>query len=190
MDIANIFSSKTRKALFQLYFSNPDNEYYLRQLERILNIPVSMIRKELLRLEKDGVFISAKKGNLVYYSLNKSYALFDELKSIVFKTVGVKGLLKKRLNAINGAEVAFIYGSFAKNEENANSDIDLFIIGKIDEDRLAREMNSLEKILKREINYSLYTRKDFREKKKENDAFILELLENPKVFLIGEKHEL
>ena len=77
--------------MFRLYFSNPDNEYYLRELERLLETPVSMIRKELLRLEAEGMFLSKKRGNLTYFYLNKSYPLFDELKSIVFKTVGVQG---------------------------------------------------------------------------------------------------
>ena len=128
MDIANVFKSKTRKTLFRLYFSNPESEYYLRELERILEIPVSMIRKELLRLEEDGIFISAKKGNLTYFYLNKSYPLFSELKSIVFKTIGIKGLLKAVLEKIKDIKTAFIYGSFAKNEESAKSDIDLFIL--------------------------------------------------------------
>ena len=58
MDISKIFKSKTRKELFRLYFTNPDHEYYLRELERLLDIPVSMIRKELNRLEEDGIFLS------------------------------------------------------------------------------------------------------------------------------------
>lgn len=89
MDIGKLFKSKTRKELFRLYFTNPDNRYYLRELERLLNIPVSMIRKELMNLEEEGVFASAKAGNLTYYFLNKSYPLFDELKSIVFKTITI-----------------------------------------------------------------------------------------------------
>ncbi|MFH1259448.1 MAG: hypothetical protein ABII74_06535, partial [Elusimicrobiota bacterium] len=125
MDIAKIFKSKTRKELFRLYFTNPDHEYYLRELEKLFNIPVSMIRKELVNLEEDGIFVSKKKANLVYYFLNKSYPLFEELKSIVFKTIGIQGLLKEIIQKIKGIEVAFIYGSFAKKEENAKSDIDL-----------------------------------------------------------------
>jgi predicted transcriptional regulator len=58
MNVSNIFNSKTRKALFKLYFTNPESEYYLRGLERLLDIPVSMIRKELMRLEQEGVFLS------------------------------------------------------------------------------------------------------------------------------------
>lgn len=190
MDITSIFKSKTRKALFRLFFTNPESEYYLRELERILDIPVSMIRKELLRLEEAGIFTSSRKGNLVYFSLNKSYPLFHEMKSMVFKTIGIKGLLKSIFEKTKAVEAVFIYGSFAKNEENAQSDIDLFIMGNIEEGVLLTEVRRLEKVLKREINYSLYTRHDFKEKKKEKDPFISDLLANPKIFILGDKNAL
>lgn len=190
MDIAKIFKSRTRKELFRIYFTNPDNEYYLRELERIFNIPVSMIRKELTSLEDAGIFVSSKKGNLVYYSLNKSYPLFEELKSIVFKTIGIQGLLKESLSKVKGIEVAFIYGSFAKKEEATISDIDLFIVGGIDDSRLLREIRRLEEVLKREINYSIFTRDEFKKKVKETDSFIIDLLENPKIFIVGSKDDL
>ena len=190
MDISKIFNSKTRKELFRLYFTNPDDEYYLRELERVLNIPVSMIRKELNRLEEDGIFLSRRKGNSTYYLLNKSYPLFDELKSIVFKTIGVQGLLREMLSKKKGIEVAFIYGSFAKYEETARSDIDLFIVGKLEETRLLREINKLERKLKREINYSIFRGDEFKQKVEEKDSFIMDLLKNPKVFLIGDQRDL
>lgn len=190
MDIAKIFTSKTRKELFRLYFTNPDREYYLRELERILGIPVSMVRKELLHLEQDGIFSSKKQGNLTYFYLNKDYPLFEELKSIVDKTIGVQGLLRKTLQTIEKIEIAFIYGSYAKREESAASDIDLFIIGDINEDALVTVIRKAEKILKREINYGLYARQDFQKKKQEGESFILELMKNPKIFLIGDEDAL
>jgi predicted nucleotidyltransferase len=91
---------------------------------------------------------------------------------------------------MKGIEVAFIYGSFAKHEETAKSDIDLLIIGKIDDSRLLREINKLEEILKREINYSIFRREEFKQKMKEKDSFIKDLLKNPKIFLIGEQNDL
>lgn len=190
MDTSNLFKSKARKALFKLYFTNPDSEFYLRELERMLSIPVSMIRKELLRLEKENVFVSYKKGNLTYYKVNKSYPLFSELKSIVFKTIGVQGLLEEALRKIEGIETAFIYGSYAKASEKAGSDIDLCIIGNINEDMLVCKINELEKVLKREINYIMYTSKEFAEKKRKKDPFITELIQNSKIMLIGEKNDL
>jgi predicted nucleotidyltransferase len=190
MDISKLFKSKTRKELFRLYFTNPEQEYYLRELERILQTPVSMIRKELTRLEEEGLFLSRKKGNLTYYLLDQSYPLFDELKSIVFKTIGIQGSLREILSRMGGIEVAFIYGSFAKHEEVGRSDIDLFIIGKVDENRLLREINKLEKVLKREINYNLFQRDEFNRKRKGKDPFITDLLKNPKIFLIGDPNDL
>lgn len=185
MDISNIFRSKTRKELFKLFFTNPDGEYYLRELERLLAIPVSMVRKELMKLHAQGMFKVRQRGNLSLYSIDKGYPLYEEFKKIVFKSIGIQGALKEVLSKIKGVEVAFIYGSYAKDEARALSDIDLFIIGKVDESKLISSINKLESELKREINYSLYSRKDFLEKKRKKNAFISDLVENPKIFVIG-----
>jgi len=190
MDLTKIFKSKTRKALFRLYFTNPEKMYYLRELERILEIPVSMLRKELLSLEKSSIFISQKKGNLTYYFVNKSYPLFEEFKSIVSKTVGVEGTLKTHLEKIKGISAAFIYGSYAKKQDVALSDIDLFILGTPNETKLISTINRIEPRLKREINYNLYTKKDFQKKKSDHDPFIEEVIREAKIFLIGDARAL
>ena len=190
MDITHIFKSKTRQALFQLYFTNPLSAYYLRELERLLNIPVSIIRKELVRLEKEGLFLSKRRGNLLFFYLNKDYPLFNELKNIVRKTIGIEGLLRQVINSINGIEIAFIYGSFAKNKEKPTSDIDLLIVGNIDEDELISKINQIEKSIKREINYVLFSPKEFRLKRKNKDVFIQDILKNKKIMLKGKIDEL
>lgn len=190
MDIANIFKSKTRRSIFRIYFTNPENRYYLRELERLFRIPVSMIRKELVRLEKDGIFCSEKKGNLIFYFLNKEYPLFDELRSIVFKTIGVQGLIKTTLQNIRGIRTAFLYGSFARNEISITSDVDLCIIGEIDENILIKEIGKLETQLKREINYTLYTNEEFKKKRQIKDSFVKDVLKNPKIILVEKKDDL
>ena len=190
MDIQNIFKSKVRKEIFRIYYTNPDKEYYLRELERTLRLPVSMIQRELRNLEKTGVFAHRKQGNLVYYYLNKNYPLFDEFKSIISKTIGAQGLIKDVLNKVDGIKVAFLYGSFAKNEENADSDIDLFLVGNIDERKIVNEINQLEKILKREINYTIYRPVEFHKKLQKREGFIVDVMENLKIYLIGDENEL
>ncbi|MCK4463221.1 MAG: nucleotidyltransferase domain-containing protein [Candidatus Omnitrophica bacterium] len=190
MDITKIFKSKARQAIFRLYFTNPDKGFYLRELERELEIPVSMLRKELIALEKKGLFSSSKQGNLLYYNLNKEFPIYNELKIIVFKTIGIQAALSKILLPLKGIEAAFIYGSYAKNADNAKSDIDLFIIGNPDEDALVEKINNLEKNLKREINYSIYSRNDFEKKKNQKDSFIEDVLKNKKIFLAGGKNGL
>jgi predicted nucleotidyltransferase len=185
-----LIKSKLRKDLLGLYFTNPDKEYYLRELERIINFPVGNIRRELMRLESKGLFTFRRQGNLVYYSLNKSHPLFKALKDLIFKTIGGEGKLRGVLRRIKGIKLAFIYGSFAKGTERTASDIDLFIVGNVNEEKLIREISKAEATLKREINYSLYSPKDLEKKKKEKDYFIKELIREPKIFLIGEENGL
>ena len=181
MNIFNLSKSKLRKDLLNLYFLNLKKGYYLRELEKILGHSVANIRKELIRLEKDGLFTVEKKGNMTYYHLNKSFSLYKELKNIVEKTLGLKDILINALKNVSGIDMAFIYGSFAKEEEHGKSDIDLFIIGKFDENDLIPEVKNLERKLQREINYTFYTRKEYEMKKKEGNAFIRDVLGKPKI---------
>ena len=190
MDMFRIAKSKLREELLVLYFTNPNKKYYLRELERILNFSVGNIRRELLKLENAGLFLSENKGNLVYYYLNQSYTLFDELKSIIFKTSGAPKMLQNFLEKFNGISQAFIYGSFAQREEREGSDIDLLIIGKVDEDKLIEVISKLERKLQREINYAIYRKEDFKKKKKEDNPFILDILKEKKIFLIGDENGL
>lgn len=190
MDLFSIKKSKLREDLLTLYFTNPHKKYYLRELERILNYPVANIRRELSKLESTGLFLRESKGNLVYYYLNQSYPLYNELKNIIFKTSGVPKILRDVLVKFPGITQAFIYGSFAKGEEKEGSDIDLLIIGKVNEDKLIEELNNLEGKLQREINYTIYNQDDFDRKKKEGNTFILDITKGKKIFLMGDENEL
>jgi len=190
MDMFRITKSKLREELLALYFTNPNKKYYLRELERLLNFSVGNIRRELIKLESTGLFLSENKGNLVYYYLNQSYPLFEELKSIIFKTSGAPKMLQNFLEKFNGISHAFIYGSFAKGEEKEDSDIDLLIIGEVNEDKLIEMISKLERKLQREINYAIYEKENFSKKKKEDNSFILDILKEKKIFLIGEENEL
>jgi predicted nucleotidyltransferase len=107
----------------------------------------------------------------------------------VFKTIGVQGLLREVLSKIKGIEVALIYGSFAKHDETAKSDIDLLIVGTFDDSRLLREVNKLEKVLKREINYSLFRRDELKKKLNEKDPFVIDLRQHPKIFVVGGEND-
>jgi predicted nucleotidyltransferase len=185
-----ISKSKIRQDLLSLFFTNPSQKYYLRELQRILGYSAGSIRRELLRFQKDNLFDTQKVGNLLYYSLNTKHPLFEELKSIVSKTVGVEGSLKKALSPVKKIKIAFIYGSFATKRERATSDIDLMIIGDPDTSYLNEKISELEKRLKREINPTVYSLEEYKTKKRARSGFILELLKNPKIMLIGKEDDL
>lgn len=190
MDLFKLTKSKTREKIFQLFFSDIDKKYYLRELERILNLPVGNIRRELLSLKKAGLFDRQEIGKQVYYFLNKKSSVFEEFKKIVSKTIGVEGFLKNELAKIGGIKIAFLYGSFAKTREDSFSDIDLFIIGQINEDDLVKVITKAEKELSREINYVIFTDNDLKKKIKSRGAFLKDVIYGKKIFLIGFKDEL
>lgn len=158
---------------------------YLREVSAILKEDPGNLSKEFNKLEKEGIFISARRGNQKYFSLNKKYPLYKEFKSIIFKTIGVEGSLREIIENTEGILFSFIYGSFAQNKENSKSDIDLLIVGNPDEDRLIQRIEHLEKRLQREINYNVYPKKEFKERIRKNDLFILNILKRPKIILRG-----
>ncbi len=190
MDLFRITKSKLREELLVLYFTNPNKKYYLRELERILSFSVGNIRRELIKLGSTGLFLRENKGNLVYYYLNKSYPLFKELRGIIFKTSGAPKILHNVLEKFDDIDRAFIYGPFTKGKERKGSDIDLLIIGKVNEDRLFEEIDKLERKLQREINYAIYGKEDFNKKKEGGNPFISDILKEKKIFIIGDENGL
>ena len=185
-----ISKSKIRQALLALFFTNPSQKYYLQELSRMLGYSAGSIRRELLRFQTDDLFNTNRVANLLYYSINTKHPLYKELKSIVSKTVGVEGSLKKTLSSFKKIKIAFIYGSFATRREKAASDIDLMIIGEPNTSLLNEKIIELEKGLKREINQTIYSLKEYKAKKKAKSGFILDLLKKQKIMLIGKENDL
>ena len=186
MDIFNIGRSKTRKAILQLYFSHPEKKYYLRQLEKILHFPVQNIRRELINLEKNGMFKREKSGNQVYYFLNRESPIYSDIRNIISKTIGIENQLRESLSEVSGTKNAFVFGSFADGTQDSLSDIDIMIIGDVSEDALIERISKLENKIEREINYHIYGEKEFGEQRKEQNSFISKILLKPVVFLIGD----
>jgi predicted nucleotidyltransferase len=184
MDIFNIGKSKTRKAILQLYFSNPEKKYYLRELEKKLHYPVQNIRRELINLEKKGMFKKEREGKQLYYFLNKDSPLYNDIKNIINKTIGIEMQLSGALSSLTGIKKAFIFGSFADGTEDALSDIDIMIIGSVNEESLIDKISKLEDKLDREINYHIYSVKEFNEKRNKKNSFIDNILSKPVINLI------
>ena len=177
--------SRLRQKLFTYFFTNPNENLYLREIAVILKEDPGNLSKELAKLEAEGLFIAQVRGRQKYFSLNKKHTLFKELKSIVFKTLGVEGSLRAIIEHTDGISLSFIYGSFAEGKENTASDIDLLIVGEPDEDQLLPKIEQLEKKLQREINYNIYPEKEYKEKIKSNNSFVDNVRKRPKIILKG-----
>jgi predicted nucleotidyltransferase len=190
IEIFQLTKSKVRQSLLTLFFTNAERKYYLRELERLLGCSAGNIRRELLRLQASRLFNTQRTGNLLFYSLNQGHPLFDELKSIVSKTIGVEASLRSALSSFENIAVALIFGSFASNSEKEMSDIDVLIIGKPDMRGLNEKIRELEQSLKREINLTVYPPREYRSKKGTKSGFILDILKKPKIMLIGREDAL
>ncbi|MBU1487448.1 nucleotidyltransferase domain-containing protein [bacterium] len=184
------FTSKTKVKVLALFLTHPEEQFYVRQIERELKEPITAVRRELIKLEEVGFLNTFREGNLRYYRVNQKFPLYPELKNIILKTAGMGDLLRENLKKVGKIKQAFIYGSTALGEERKDSDIDLMIIGKVREDELNRLISQLEDRLAREINYSIFSPEEFRVRKLASDPFISHVLENKKVLLIGDEDEL
>ena len=177
--------SKARQRLLAYYFTNPTARLHLRDLAERLSIDASNLSKELARLEREGLFRSEVSGHQKYFQLNRKYPLFDEVQGIVTKTIGAVPLLAQYLKKVEGIEEAYLYGSFARNQQDAASDVDVLVIGNPAEEALAQVVHTLERKLGREINYKVLTRKEVGSRRARKDAFLENVWHNKRVSLVG-----
>lgn len=191
--IADSLFTKTQQKVMGLLFRKPDTSFYLNEIVRLADMGKGTIKRELDKMTQAGLLTVKRIGNQTHYQANPASPVYDELISISRKTFGLADIIRQALQANDSfpsegsIQNAFIYGSIAKGEDTAKSDIDLMIIG----DNLAYTdmMNILipiEKELQRPINPSIYTFEDFKKKLNEKNSFIVRVLEQEKINVIGD----
>lgn len=181
--------SKARQQLLAYYFTNPTARLHLRDLAQRLNIDPSNLSKEFGRLEREGLFRSEVIGRQKYFQLNREYPLFNEVRKIVAKTIGAPRLISQSLKKVEGIDEAYLYGSFARNQQDAASDIDVLVIGDPSEEVLAQTARNLERQLGREINYTVLTPKELKSRRARKDAFLENVWHNERVSLVSPDEE-
>lgn len=176
--------SNLRKALLAHLYSNRSTRFYVRQMAAMLGVDPTNLSRELSRLEKEGLLQSEIEGRQRYYSINRGYPYLKPLFTMLQGSVGIIPAIKDALQDIEGIDNAYIYGSFAKNGADASSDIDLLIIGEPEHGLLASEVRRVEKMLKREVNYTVLKPRELRSKLKAHDPFISDIWHGPRITLI------
>lgn len=180
-----LITSKLKSKILSYFFTNPNTSCYVRELAAIVDEDAGNLSRELRNLEEEGIFISSIKGRSKFYSLNKRYPLFNEIKKIIFKTEGIEGSLKRLVSLYKGIELAFIYGSYAKGIEKKASDIDIVVVGDIPRDDFTMKLRTLESKLNREINFNIYSSKEFNKERRNTGGFLNILLKNRVILLKG-----
>jgi predicted nucleotidyltransferase len=186
--LERLFTSKTRVNILEEFLLNTDTEYHIRELARIVKTSPIYVQKELKNLESLGLLGSRKKGNMVLYKLQVKSPIVGDLKRIFLKTQSIGHEIFAGLDA-KKIKFALIYGSFAKDTATSASDVDVLIIGAINEDDILRSISKTERRIGREINFILWTEKEFLQKVRENIPLIREISKTPIIMIVGDEDE-
>src|ERR1041385_1160756 len=187
----DVLFPKTRRDLLAATFGQPEQWWYLSELAEHLNTTPSSLQRELKYLVSSGILCKRRDGKRTYFQAEKELPIFDELHSIFAKTLGVADAPKNALAKFGDRiRCAFIYGSVARNEEHALSDVDVMVIGSVGLSDLSPPLRTLEKRFKREFNVKCYSPEEFRKRVREHNHFVLNVLEKEKLFLRGDEDEL
>jgi len=182
-----LFGSRVRAKVITLFSTSAGREFHVREAARNLSERPSAVLIELNRLERLGLLSSRRLSNLRLYSANAQCPFYREIKALALKTDAFGEPLRNAISGIPGIRFAFIFGSFAKGSERASSDIDLMIIGSLDQAQANRAMAQAEKALSRTVNYLIYPEREFLAKK--GTGFIREVISGRKIWLAGESNE-
>jgi predicted nucleotidyltransferase len=188
--LERLFTSKARVKILEAFLLNKGKEFHIRDLARRVSISAPYAMKELHNLRSIGIVRERRTGNMVLYSLNPSSSIAEDLKKIFLKTETLgKALSEVLRDRKDDIKYALIFGSFAKGNEITSSDLDLLVIGEVDERSLLKQILVAQNRIGREINFLLWTQKEFAMKKKEGIALLREIAKTPVIMIIGDANE-
>jgi predicted nucleotidyltransferase len=182
-----LFGQTSGRALALLY-GVPDESFYIRQIARQIETSVGTVQRELTLLANTGLIERSVLGNQVFYRANREHPAFPELRGLLAKTTGIFQLLKSALAPLAARiDFALVYGSVARGEEKATSDIDLMVVGNVSLDEILDAVSPLEKPLRRPVNPTIYSLRDLKQRLRSGNHFLRSLQNTKKVFLIGDE---
>jgi len=180
---------QTRGAVLRILYGHVGESFYLRQLARQTNITLGAVQRELRQLVEADLAVRKTVGHQTFYSANQASPVFEEMRSLVAKTVGIHDVLLEALRPVEAKiSLAFVYGSTARSRESTESDVDLMIVGRVHFADVIELLAPAQKTLNREINPTVYSTKEFLSKMREN--FLKTVLTEKKLFIIGDESDL
>jgi predicted nucleotidyltransferase len=187
-DESNILFTKVQRSLLKLLYLHVNLDFGTNEIIRLTKSGNGAVQRELGKLTISGLITLKKVGNQKRYKANQALSYYSELRNIIIKTFGLSDVVREALENLPSKKIklAFIYGSTAKQTDTANSDIDLLLIGNdLTYADIFERLQETEAILGRKINPTFYTPSEWMAKYKEGNNFIRQLIEQPKIFLIG-----
>lgn len=180
-----------RRAVLGLLFLRPDESFHGREVARRTGFPAGTITRELRKLADVGLLERESRGNQILYRANRASPVFEEVAGILRKTSGMADELSRALAPLaESIHVAFVFGSMASGNQQQGSDIDVLVIGAADFGSVVDVLYPLQRTLGREINPKVFSLSEWNAKIAAKNAFTSDVLEKPKLFLIGSHDEL
>ena len=181
----------TRSALLALLYGHADQSFYVRQLVRAVGAGHGALQRELKYLTEMGLVLRRTQGNQVLYQANSQSPIFSEIKGLITKTVGIHDVIRSALVSLGPEiQIAFVYGSVARQKERANSDVDLMVLGDASFSEIVSALGPAQKALGREINPTLFPVSEFRSKLTGGDHFLRSVMKEKRLFVLGTENEL
>ena len=182
---------KSRRVVLGILYGHPDRTFYLREIVEMAGLGMGQIQRELKRLADSGIIRRFEQGRHVYFQADENCPVYEELRSLVTKTVGATEVLREALQDLTERiEVAFVYGSVARGEERHNSDLDLLVIGDASFGDVVEALTEAQPRLHREVNAVVYPRDELSRKLANRHHFLTSVIESEKIFIIGDEDEL
>ncbi len=184
--------TRTQRNVLGLLYADPEKSFYTKEILRLTGMGVATIKRELDRMLEAGILTLTKIGNQHHYQANPQCPIYDELLSIVSKTFGIADVIKFALTGVESQiDMAFVFGSIAKNSETANSDIDLLVVSEsLAYADLMAVLVEAETSINRPVNPSIYTMEQIKTRLKENNAFVTRVMEQPKIWIKGIENDI
>lgn len=191
VNLSDIITSKVRIKILELFFSNLKEVYHVRGIVRETDEEINAVRRELTKLEKDGLFKKEPRGNRIYYSVRPEYPLFGDLVSMVAKTTGLGSVIIDNKNKIGRISFVMFSGKFVRyKERKRDDDVDILVVGEVVLPELASIIRAEETKRGVEINYTAMSREEYDFRKKRRDPFLLGILSGSRVMIIGDEEDL
>lgn len=186
----NLFISKVRVKLLKLFLTTTDPLLHVREIVRRIGEEINAVRRELLRMEKIGVVSSEWRANRRLYHFRKDYIFYPQLLGFVVKSAGLGGEIVKNRSRLGRIKYAMLATRFAKNKPSNTDDVDLLVVGQIVLPELQALIADEQTRRESEINYSFMDEAEFNFRVKRRDPFILRVILQPKIMLIGDEEDL
>jgi len=183
--LAEALFPRSRRNILRQLTETPDG-LHLRELERTTGVNSRHLQRELHSLRDAGLLIAAKVGNQIIYRLNPDCPIYDEIRAIVRKTLGLAAALREMLEPLaTKIELAYVYGSLAQGQERSDSDVDLMIVGDASLREIAPLLTDAQQVIRREINPTLYRSEEYAEALQDDSSFVRAVHDGPRIALIG-----